>query len=224
MELKVDELINDDELKAVLAGKKEREIASKLLLPLTSRINALAEARAAKKLEEELGKFQKEAEIVLKAELEKIRKANTPPTPEEMQALLSQEYIEFKVRIRDSSREREFVIRELPLNVEIKVLKQIQNTLSSRLREISTMQWDPGSTMIERIEAILGVVPGAMETLADCVAICLDPFGQEKIDGTWVQTNMGMPRIMAVVRAQIHVGRYRDFVSGVSQLTSSTTL
>lgn len=201
---------------------EERPIALKLRATMLPRLaelaNRQAEANKARELKDMFAKIVEDNEKILKEKIEEYRKALTPPTPDELNKILSQEYIEFKLEIRAAGQTREFVIRELPLDAETKILKAIQKTLSERMVEFGRVEWQANMNMADRIQKIISIVPGAAETLADCVAVCLDPFGEdETINGKWVTRNIGLQKFTAIIHAQVEVSRYRDFFSLASR-------
>ena len=198
----------------------ERAVAAKILRALADKANRQAEANKARELESVVTKITEDNKTAIQAHLEKLTKSMTPPTPEELQAVLSQEYAEFTVHVGRGEGKRTFTICELPLAVETKVFKIIQRTLSARLEEISRIQWDGSTTMLQRVEKILEVVPGAVETLSDAVAACLDPWNDDTaITGEWVRKNVGLTRLTEIVYAQVQASRYRDFLSLAGRFT-----
>lgn len=205
---------SEENLLTLLQTPEQRDLASKLLMRFVQKANAAAEERKVKAFDAEILALRTSNEKMMKEQVDKIRKAMMPPSTEEIQTLLNQEYIEFTVKLVAAGEAREFVIRELPLAVEAKVLKVINKTLVQRIQEFSRIDWSMTGSELEKITKIIDAVPGAMETLADCVALCLDPFGQDKtMTGEWVTHNVGLNRLAAILHAQITVSRYRDFFS-----------
>jgi hypothetical protein len=208
---------SEEELTQLFSTEEERKIAVRLLPLIAAKANALAEARKTAELSRIVEQIKVENTKTLESKIEEFRKALTPPTPEELNTLLNQEYLEFPMKVGANGTMREFVIRELPLATEIKVVKVIQKTLGARLQEIARIDWVTGMSNLERIEKLVTMVPGAMETIADCVALCLDPSGKE-ITGEWVQSNIGLQRLTGILHAQMAVSRYRDFLSLAGRL------
>jgi hypothetical protein len=202
---------------------EERVIIAKVLPRLTAKITAQAEANKHKELEKLWTKQIEENRKALTEKIEEIRKAMTPPSPEELQALLNQEYVEYTLCLKAGNVPKDFVIRELSIEVETRILKIVQKTLGERLTEIGQIDWASGMTMLERLERIMSMVPGALETVSDCCAICLDPYGEdEHITGSWVRKNIGAQRLLAILHAQVSVSRYRDFFSLASRFFPGT--
>lgn len=190
---------------------EERQIAARVLPLLADKANALAEAHKAAELEKEITDLREENSKMIQAKLEEIRKSMTPPTPSEIQVILSQEYAEFTLLLA----KREFTIRELPASAEVRLVKVIQRTIVERLQDLAKIEWGgPTVTLLDNISKIITVVPGALETVADAVAVCLDPFNEDQaMTGEWVLRNAGVTRMLAIIHAQVTAGRYRDFLS-----------
>jgi hypothetical protein len=205
---------------------EERKIALRMLPVLQMKAIAAAkitaEADKAREMKDFVDKLIAENQEILKKKIDEIQKSMTPPTSEELQKLLSQEYVEFTLKLRCDGKEREFVLRELPMAAETRLLKMVQKTLASRIKEIGAIDWrgEVGSnTLVERIVKIMELVPGAIETMSACCAVCLDPLGEDpKITGDWVQNNLSLGRLASIIQAQLEVGRYRDFFSRVSKV------
>ncbi len=200
-----------------LAGLTEEEakVAAKLLPIIAAKANAMAEINKARELDKVVTELRDQNKKILEEKIEEYRKQLTPPTPEELTTLLNQEYVEFPVKLRNGNGTvKTFTIRELPLEAETKLMKAIQKTLGERLVEIGRLDWSAGMSMVERIDKIMTMVPGAVDTLADCCAVCLDPYGEdEHITGEWVRKHVGAQKFAAIIHAQIEASRYRDFLS-----------
>lgn len=217
-----------EDVSAALAGDdlaltdEQRTTLAQVLPQIVAKVRVEAEAKKAKELQKLVTALQEENTKALESKVEEIRKVLTPPTPEELTTMLNQEYAEFAIKLRDKSGIREFVIRELPLAVEQKVLRVIQQTLRTRLTEIGQLDWQAGSSsMVDRLEKLLQVAPGLLDTVCECCAVCLDPFNEQPdIDKEWVQKNVGSQRLLGIIRAQLEAGRYRDFLSHVSRFTN----
>lgn len=211
----------DDNIVASLQTEEERKVALKLLPLIAAKANELAEAKKAKELKAEVAKLVEENKKYITDEIEKIRKANTPLSTEELAKMLSQEYVtfDFKMQGRNGTgmKNYDFVIRELPVKIERKVLTTVQKTLAARMKEIAAFDWSAGATTFEKINSLVSMVPGMLETLAECCAICLDPYDENDITAEWVLSNMNVYRMMAVLQAQANASRWRDFLSLVWQ-------
>ena len=214
-----------DELKDLTP--EEAVIGAKLLPLLAAKANQKAEANKAKELVEVVDQLKKDNAAMMEEELRKIREANKPPDATEMTKLLSQEYLEFTVRVfeRKTKAEREFVIRELPQSIELKFVKSIKKAIVPHLKLISGVEFQTGTDVASKLQQVIEIIPELMEVLADVCAMCLDPFGDGKVEDRitkeWVQANMGSDRIQKVVLAQGMANRFRDFFSLASRFIPS---
>ena len=211
----------DEDLLSVLETDEERKVAAKILPGLAAKANSLAEATKAKELKREVEQLTEENRKYIQAELDKIRKANEPLSPEELTKLLSQEYVEFPVQVRiarNGTGVRDFVIRELPVAVERKVLTTIQKTLAPRLKELSSLDWSAEATNLSKLNKMVSMIPGALDTLAECTAICLNPYDEHSdVNGEWVMNNLNVYKMYNVLQAQANASRWRDFFLAVYQ-------
>lgn len=156
---------------------------------------------------------------------EKWKEEQKPPTAEEIQKLLSQEYVEFPIKIigRDK-KERTFVLRELPQKVERKFYREFKERLKNYGPQIAAFaQANIGSTVEQQLFHVLDSIDGAFDIIADGVAICLDPFGEDPDMTTeWVQDNISIKRSWDILEAQSQVNRLRDFFSQLYQAGQKT--
>jgi hypothetical protein len=205
---------------------EEKAVASKVIPIVAAKAfeaaRVRAEANKAKEISEYVDNLSIQNTEMIQRELEKIKEANKPPSIEDLNTLLSQEYLEMTVRLsvrgENGRQERVFTIRELPQAVETKLLKSVFDLLVPELRKISALEFTPGTTVEQKLGQIVGMLPGAMHLMADLCAMCLDPYGDEKVDGEWVRSNMSSARIRDVLEAQVAVGRIRDFFSQASRI------
>lgn len=205
-----------------LKTPEEKQIGAKILPMIAAKANAMAEANYAKKLDSAVDQLKTENQKWIETQMEEIRKANTPPDANDLEKLLSQEYLEVPVRLMEKSGrstvEKSFVLRELPQATEQKFFKVIQKGIVPLVKEISSVEWTSSETVAGKLQKLIDAGPEILDTLADLCALCLDPFGEEGITKEWVQANMSSNRIVRVIDAQVQVSRLRDFFSGISQL------
>lgn len=201
------------------ATPEQRQVAFKLLPFVTRKANVAAEANYAKKLQETVNQLTEESRKMMAAEIDNFRKANKPPTPKEIQTLLTQEYAEFKVLImeRKGKNEREFTIREMPQATEMKFLRIIQKSMVPHLKELSSVEWTNGLSVAEKLQRVIDIIPEALDMLAECCSIALDPYEELGVTKDWVQKNLSSFRIMNIIESQIIAGRFRDFFSALSR-------
>lgn len=209
----------DDGLEAL--SQEEKPVALKLInspwyQKLLARVEASAEAKKAKELDAQVQALIASNKEMMTAELDKLRKANEPLSSTELEKLVSQEYLEFSItlpRHRERS-ERVFVIQEVPVRVEKKIVTTLRKTLGAMLKDMSSLNWTTEMSNLERVQSLIDMVPGALETLAECAAICLNPRDEEKeITADWVLDNLPAGKILAVLQLQAEANRWRDFFS-----------
>ncbi len=219
--------VDEYRLTDVLTTEEEKAVAQKILpnvlAILAAKANGMAEANYTKKIAETLKEYRAEFEKARDAELEKIRQEMKPPSNEDLQKLLNQEYQEFTVKVweRALKTERVFVIRELPQAIELKLFKSIQKNLVPHLKTISGLEFETGTNMAGKLQQVVEIIPEMMELLAENCATCLDPFESDGINKDWVQKNMNSDRIIKVLSAQITANRFRDFFSIASRAIPS---
>lgn len=216
----LDELKEVVDTRVVFEDPKEKEIAERI----TPHIKAMLKLEVRKEMEVVLTKRQDEFNESLRSATMKItqdnwekwKADNKPLDADDVNQLLSQEYIEFpfKVQIGKQRVVRDFIIAELVEAKEVKLVKTLQKDLIPNLHKLSEVDWSSLGTQTERIQALLEVIPDFLSTMAEGVAICLDPFGEEKdIDKEWVLNNISSRRMISVIVAQAECNRYRDFLS-----------
>ena len=218
----IDEVEVKDDLD-FLETEEQKAIGAKVLAVISAKAYAKAEAMKAKELQSFVDRLKADNELQIKQTIEKIRNEAKPTSPADLEKLLSQEYVEvtFTVKERTNSyNERTFVLRELPQTIELKFLKSIQQTIVPRLREVTSIEWSEGN-VTQKLQRLIEMLPDAMDTLAENCATCLDPFGYEKIDKNWVQSNLSSFRIFNVIEAQVMVSKMRDFFYSISKAMST---
>ncbi len=203
---------------------EEMAVAQKIMPAIVERANKTAEAAHARAMEKEINALKAANEEMIQAEIERFRAQNKPLEPADVEKLLTQSYAEFVVKIRERNKplEREFTIRELPQAVEKKMLALVQKNLVPHLKEVQSIEWTSTSTVAEKIQRVLDVAPNALDTLSQICQLALDPFDEESITLTWVQTNLSSFRIVAIVEAQMLASKVRDFFASASRFIPTT--
>jgi hypothetical protein len=144
-----------------------------------------------------------------------------PPTHEEIEKLLNQEYEEFNIPIRlsDGSKTKAFVIRELPQESEIKFFKIVKDRIIKRAQDLGAFYQESIDVPFEtKAKAFMSLFDESFDLIAEAVTICLNPFDEDKeVTRQWVQHNIGSDRQWRIVEAQMKVSRLKDFFSKVSQ-------
>jgi len=207
-----------DEALSVLTTEEEKRIGAKLIPALAARINAKCEADAARKLAQQTQELISQNERMMKDEMEKLRASIKPPDPKELEQLLSQEYGEVVIELPLRAGKQTFTLRELPQACEKKMLDIIAKRIVPQLKELAAQDWAGMASNAAKLQKVIDILPEGMDMMAECCAICLDPFNSDGIDQEWVQKNIGSNRILGIIRAQLEVSKIRDFGSAVYQL------
>lgn len=164
----------------------------------------------------------------LKKYYQKVEEERKPPTTEDIQKLLDQEYETFSVPVQIANQESGeaeqvmFAIRELPQSVEKRFYQQFKAKVMDKIQLFAAMeQSDIDKPFEDRAKAYLTMFDESFDMLAEATTLVLNPFGKRKhkevvIDKEWVQNNIGSDRQWRIVEAQIKVNRLRDFFSKVS--------
>lgn len=216
----LDELKEVVDTRVVFETDEEKAIAERI----TPHIKAMLKLEVRKDLEVVLTKRQdafneeiRSATMKMTQEnWEKWKADNKPLDADDIGKLLNQEYIEFPLKVPIGKQKviREFVITELVEAKEQKLIKQFQKHLIPNLHKLSEIDWASLGTQTERIESLLKVIPDFLTTMADAVAVCLDPYDEhEDITAEWVLNNLSSRRMISVIVAQAECNRYRDFLS-----------
>lgn len=217
------ELPSDEVIQAALApeepdeladlSEEEKAVAAKILPKVTKKIlfqvRQELEAKKAQELQQALDILKTENQKAL----DEFYKANKPLEPQEIEKLLSEEYLEFKVKLATNGNNQEFVIRELTQAAEMRFLKYLQKELVPHLKTIAAIEWTPGASVSENLQRLIEFVPDIASMASELCATCLDPNQKHNITAQWVQENLSTRRVITVIQAQIQAGRYRDFFS-----------
>jgi len=210
-----------EEKDVVAVEEKKEDIEVRLREELQKEYDTRLEAeinRISAQLKEQNQKVVAEA-------LERYRVEMAPPSQDDVQKLLDQEYVEFKVKVRvpkeegEGTREHEFTISELPQNVERKILKKIKSVLipfSSDLAGISMNLLEGDAA--KKIVQIMNTFEPLLDTMSGIAAIVLNPDDElDWLDEGWVRENLSSTRIVRIVTAQLEANHIRDFFSLVFQ-------
>jgi hypothetical protein len=182
--------------------------------------------------EGELDKVRKDSEKIATEGIQKLfdkwKEDQKPPTDDDIQKLLSQEYIEFNLPVNvfteDGAHSELFVIRELPQSAEKKFYKQFKDKILKKSGSLQAFtQEGMDKPFEEKAKAFLDLFDESFEMLSEAVVICLNPFGKNQlVTKEWVQNNISSNRQWQIVDAQIKVNRLKDFFSALSQSGQQT--
>jgi hypothetical protein len=156
-------------------------------------------------------------------EFAEFKKSITPLTPEELTKLVSQEYLEYEVPVREKKSDkyeiRTFTLRELSQESEQRFLEVFKKKLVPIVREFQSADLaETEADIADKIKLVLEVVEPGFNVLSELVLVCLDPFQEDtNLTVPWVKKNLSSSRMWNIVRAQFEVNRTRDFISSVSQ-------
>ena len=164
-------------------------------------------------------KQEQQLRQVLEEKLQEIEKSRKPPTKEEIQTLLDQEYLTFQLTLVISGKKKEFTITELPQEAEKKFYKQFKTQLMDKASDLVALtQATMDQGMEAKMKAFLDSIDYSMDVLAEACALVLNPRDEdEEITNKWCQKNISSTRMWNIVKAQIEVNRLRDFFSQLSQ-------
>lgn len=184
-------------------------------------IQTRCEAEITKRVGDIGDQLRKSNSKMIEDTLDVIRKQYGPPSTEQIQQLLNQEYLEFTVKVPwpgEEGAKHDFVIRELPQSIEKKFFKQIREHLLPRAKDIAALSFElvDGKTE-DKIKSLLAAFEPAFDILADGVVLVLNPQGKEaEITRAWVQENVSSARMWSILEAQMMANRMRDFFSRLS--------
>jgi len=173
--------------------------------------------------EKDLDDVRKEYDKLLASGLEKIaedwKKQQVPPTHDEIQTLLSQEYEEFTIKVDyvkgDQPTSELFTIRELPQAAEKRFGKKVKDKLLKNLSSLKAFsQASIDMPFEKRIEAAISLFDESWDALPEATQIVLNPYGtKEHVTVQWIENNISTYRQWKIVDAQIKVNRVKDFLS-----------
>jgi hypothetical protein len=212
---------------------EEKVVADKL----RPQLKAILRPEVRLELEAEYIKKYKEFEQQLTAtSREAVQKAiadwqedQKPLSQDDIRTLLAQEYMEFdvKLKLRDGQLIN-FHLVELPQEIELRFIATLKKRFLPLMKELIAAEFklDLNSSSMEKLQSLIEAVPGVLEVFTELVAICLDPWGDNKeygiiVNAGWVKKNIATHRILAIILGQLEVGRYRDFFLNGFRLSKS---
>jgi hypothetical protein len=183
------------------------------------RAQALFEAWKAKELADIEYKQDGEIQKLVAEYFDKMEAEKQPPTKEQIQTLLDQEYVTFAIKVRDrNNQEKTFTIRELPQEAEKVFYGQFKTRIFDKASSVAALaQETMDRTFEDKIKAFLETFEGAFDLIADATVLVLNFDGADaEVTRAWCQANMTSWRMWNIVKAQMEVNRLRDFFSEVS--------
>jgi hypothetical protein len=186
---------------------------------LRTKLEAEYTTRLEKEVQEISSKMQEENKKIVSEAIERFRKEMTPPTEEDIQKLLEQEYVEFKIDVRTGKGKeaevKHFVITELPISVEKKIIKKGKTILVPFASELSAMSMNLlEGDAAKKLVQLMNTFEPMLDLMVSICAICLDPNEEDdEITEEWVARYLSATRIVKIVAAQMEANRMRDFFS-----------
>lgn len=226
--------------------EQDKPIVDKIVKPTEDWMDTNAlEARvrlAMRKEYEDLFKYWKTTELVeldkkneaiidegLQKYFEQQRDQLKPPTHDEIQELLSQEYETFPVKVNyapksGDRKDKLFTLRELPQEIEEKFYNQFKKTILAKSQELAAFaQEGMDKSFEEQARSFLELFGESFGMIAEAVTLCLNPYNEdEEVDVKWVQRNISSNRQWSIIEAQMKVNRLKDFFLRVSQSGQQT--
>lgn len=192
---------------------------AQLRMEIIEEVRKEFEARFLKEIADFQSTLQSKNDEFINKQIEEWREAQKPPTREEIQMLLSQEYITFDIVIFVDETENKFVLRELPQSVEKKFFNSVKDKLlpyvaKMNAADFEALKQDPA----EKIQAVIDTFEPALNLLADAAVLALNPKGRRtEVTREWIQDNLSTYRIWTIVLGQLQIQRLRDFFSQLSR-------
>jgi len=210
-------MADDSDVTVQTEPELEQQIRTKLEEEYNSRLQEEIQ-KTSNRLIEENKKLVNET-------IERLRKEMAPPSEQDLQKLLDQEYLEFTIELPVKGRKRKFTLKELPIAVEKKMFRKIKDILvpfSSELAALTVnmLEGDAGKKMVQLMNAFEPV----LDVMIALCAICLNPYEEEEdITEEWVREHIGVTRMVKIVTVQLEVNKMRDFFSLLFHSTRSMT-
>lgn len=156
--------------------------------------------------------------LITKAQAD-LKASMTPPTHEEIQKVLDQEYQEFTITLPFNGGQRKFLLQEMPMAVEKKFYARLKAEIVPIAEQLSSLTVDLlQGEAAKKIENAMNMIEPVMDVMCFACAVSLNPRGEDaEINEDWVRNNLSSSRIMAVLNAQAMCNRMRDFLSILSR-------
>jgi hypothetical protein len=200
-----------DDWKKTFERTVEGKYRSRLEIWKVEELSALEERQAAM-IQDALAKHFEEEEAKRK-----------PLDRDQIQLLLSQEYVTMKVKVPEADKMLEFTLQELPQDVEKKFYDRFKNKVVERAADIASLSQDSmDAPLAEKIQRTLLMTEEGLMVMADTTALILnygkpEELRQVDITAEWVSKRLSSSRQWSILLAQSHINRLRDFFSQVFQ-------
>lgn len=163
--------------------------------------------------------------------MDKFKAEQAPPSDEDIQKLLDQEYAQFTVPVNCGTtaepHQKIFTIRELPMDVEQAFYRQFRDRMKDQAPAIAAfIQKNMDVPVDKQVFAFLNMFDSTFDMLADAVLLILNHDNSDpEVNREWIKAHMSSMRQWNIVKAAIKVNRLRDFFSQLFQAgTEATTM
>jgi hypothetical protein len=156
-----------------------------------------------------------------------LRQNATPPTTDEIQTALSQDYVTLVIKVRGANEagtttDYEFQLSELPVAKERKfcrlVLEKIRPKWAELYKTAKAFEDGDYTNLVEQLEFIQNIIDPTSEVLTEAVAMVINPRNEHPIvTPNWILENIPTWRCWNIIKAQFEINRIRDFLSNVFQ-------
>ncbi len=204
----------------VVEKTEEKELD--LEIAIREKLEAEYSTRLQKEIQEISNKMTEDNKKIVAEAIDRFRKDMAPPEEPDIQKLLEQEYITFRIDVKyqakggeEKWRTKTFIIQEVPNKVEKKIYAKIREVLVPFSTEIAsiTMNMLEGDAA-KKIVQIMNTFEPLLDVMVGIATICLNPYGEdEEVDEDWVKEHLSSTRIVKIITAQIECNRMRDFFS-----------
>lgn len=196
------------------------EVVEEQQVDTETRIRTKLQEEYSTRLEKEIQRISaemtKENKKIVEEAIARFRKEMTPPSEQDIQKLLTQEYVEFKVDVKVKGGEaKHFVLVELPIAVEKKIYKKVKDILVPFAADLSSLslQLLEGDAA-KKIVQLMNTFEPMLDLMIAICTICLNPFEEDdEVTEEWVRKNLSATRIVKIVSAQMEANKMRDFFS-----------
>jgi hypothetical protein len=198
-----------------VVDETELDIENRLRTKLQEDYNS----RLEKEIQEISAKMQVENKKVVEAAIERFRKEMAPPSTEDLQKMLEQEYVEFKIEVRTGkgtdAKVKHFVISELPIAVEKKIFRTVKKILIPFASDLSAISMNLlEGDAAKKIVQLMNTFEPMLDVMVSVCTICLNPNEEdEEVTDEWVLKYVSATRIVKIVSAQMEANKMRDFFS-----------
>jgi hypothetical protein len=165
-------------------------------------------------------KLVEQNEKAFKNVVEQWKKDQTPPTPQEVQALIDGEFPEFPIAVNLKGQPVKGVIRELGAKHERKFVRIVREKAPAHFDIISgaILNFAAGQSTEDKLMAALGTLEPLSGLISEATSIVLTAAIGYEVTAEEIDDSMSTTRQVLLLRAQFDANRLRDFFSHGSRL------